>query len=457
MAETDQGVREAFRGIRIVGQEGDAIDPERLEPLIRAIRSGTCVAFLGAGFSAAAGIPTWAELLALIAVQPGVSSAIREHVLPRLEKNRADWNEEAAQLLREDLGEERFQKALQRELNGRTSKTMQTRLSLLRGIPFKAVLTTNFDDVLDGRVADREIFRAIVQSGGVEQSAVHWTELWSREVPVVKLHGDLARREEVVFSRTDYRRRLYDNPYYLGLLRSILLQNTVLYLGFSFTDPYLNELRSETLAMLGYEGDHLPVAYALMNDVPAPSRRHFRKAEGVEILSYHTRQLPDGSTDFSGFEQILREIHNHTNPRWQLGSLLQGKRILWVDPFPESVGPAKDYLDEAIEVVGGDAHTIQHVDSAARALAALKDADLGKGYDLVISHYGEHLRTAELLLSGIRIMGIEVPVLVFAGPWDVEVRKPRVMRWGAVGYYHSFEGLVRAIEHVFSTDEQPYL
>ena len=68
---------------------------------------------------------------------------------------------------------------------------------------------------------------------------------------MVHLHGEIEPSDSAVITRQDYRRRLHESPGYLTFLRSVMASYTILYLGFSFTDAYLNELRSEVRSMLG--------------------------------------------------------------------------------------------------------------------------------------------------------------------------------------------------------------
>jgi hypothetical protein len=124
----------------------------------------------------------------------------------------------------------------------------------------------------------------------------------------------------------DYPRLLYENPDYLSFLHTYLVSHTVLYLGFSFTDAYLNELRSELLTRLHQTEESEPVAYAVINDVSSLTQAHYRKHEGVESLTYDTR----GGTDYSGFDRILEAIYELTSPVMRYRSLLANKQLLWV-------------------------------------------------------------------------------------------------------------------------------
>ena len=80
----------------------------------------------------------------------------------------------------------------------------------------------------------------------------------------------------------------------------MLLTKTVLFIGFSFTDEYLNELRSEVLAYLAPEGKTPRFAYALLSDVPPAMRTHFRDHEAMHVFdmdAYHLETEECGNID----------------------------------------------------------------------------------------------------------------------------------------------------------------
>jgi hypothetical protein len=93
----------------------NTIDPRLLED----IRAGSCVAFVGAGFSAAAGLPSWPSLLrTLAAAIPAGAANDAQRTLDRLLDAQTGVSnrelEMAAQLLFDALGAERC-RALLRE------------------------------------------------------------------------------------------------------------------------------------------------------------------------------------------------------------------------------------------------------------------------------------------------------------------------------------------------------
>src|SRR5437868_14860652 len=91
------------------------------------------------------------------------------------------------------------------------------------GIPFRGILTTNFDDVLPGCLPASSAFRAMLREEHAGRRSLIGTHRRFRAAGgtlTIKLHGDLAEPKSVVFSRTDYRRRLYSDHSYLGFLRA---------------------------------------------------------------------------------------------------------------------------------------------------------------------------------------------------------------------------------------------
>merc|ERR1719336_1560202 len=119
--------------------------------------------------------------------------------------------------------------------------------------------------------------------------------------PVIQIHGALRIPRSIVFTRLGYRRLLYEAHSYLTFLKSALSSYTVLYLGFSFSDAYLNELRSEIRSLLGNDGP--PIAYAVTNDKSELERKFYLQHEGVHMINFDTQ-----SEGWDGFDNILEEI-----------------------------------------------------------------------------------------------------------------------------------------------------
>src|SRR5690606_5512914 len=132
------------------------------------VKAGNCVAFVGAGFSAAAGKPGWKRLLAHVAAagKPGRSPALRmiDDLLAQPTASSRQL-EMAAQLLQDELGIERYRQRLQEtiaRIDPRPPR-MERRLDRLTGIPFRAIVTTNFDPLLRGVTPSAQAYRQLLR------------------------------------------------------------------------------------------------------------------------------------------------------------------------------------------------------------------------------------------------------------------------------------------------------
>jgi len=429
------------------------IDPAEMRRLTEAIKQGDCVAFVGAGFSGAANLPGWRELLQELAGSAALDADTARHVETRIRIGSGDSLDEAAQILEDGLGRRTLLELLRERLaDPPESASMAERTRLLAGIPFQAVLTTNFDGVMRGGTPTGSGYRDILR----QQQLGPWDELFwglddSAAAPVMKLHGDLLGSDlesSIVLTRRDYRRRLYSDVAYQTFLRSVMATTTVLYMGFSFQDAYLNELRSEVLALFGHQPGDAPVAYAIANDVPDVTQRHFTQHEGIRILSFDSK---DG-TDFSGFDGILRSIHDETNPVHRFARHLQARRILWMDPHPENNTVAFKFLSAAAAYAETPEPSLTKVHNVTEALDALAQGN----FDAILTHWGQAdpatESAAEQLMIGLRRADYRVPTIVFAARTaDIDARRQAVLGLGGVAYCFRFKAVLQELDRLFGS------
>ena len=430
--------------------------PQVPEQLRREIVSGNCVAFVGAGFSAPL-VPEWGALLRGLGEDLGESEMVGRVLGAPDRRPRSDALEAAAQMLR-DAHRERFLEALRARLGHAAliqqvteGSRMAERLALLRSIPFATILTTNFDGLLEGRTPDGAAYWSALRP-----HAHRWWEarFWDHEhrgPEVIKLHGDVDADDarSLVFSKRDYRKRLYSLASYRSFLRAMMARFTVLYLGFSFTDAYVNELRSEVLSIFG---DHAnaPIAYAVLPNVPEDYRGYLRSHEGIQVLDY-THEPDD---EHAGFDRWLAAVHEETNPSQLLGRRLSGKRILWNDPKPANNTYAERFLRKAAAGAPGADCQIDKVPDWAAAVAALE----ARTYDLVLTHWGWQKAedragtpcpVGERLLVEMRARDLRAPVLVLSTRDFAEDNRPIALRLGAREYLWEWSELFREVAELF--------
>lgn len=430
--------------------------PDYLHEMISEIKDGNCVAFIGAGFTAPA-IRTWSEVLEKLKTAPGLEmvedqlSSLLE--LPGGEVTSLFDREAAAEIIQKQLGDNfisEIKKALPRD-NHQGEEIVTKRLENLDKIPFESMITTNFDGKVTGETLGAADFASVLRvPPGGWADRMSWDSGKPKTIKTIMLHGNVTdiseNKEPIVFSRSGYRKLLFETPNYQSLIRTVLATKTVVFLGFSFSDAYLNLIRSEVISMLNKGSTEGITAYAIMNDLSPDKIKYLRDHEGIAAISYNSTN--DGK-DHSGFDDILERISNATNPAEIASRLLYGHKILWYDPQPELVDVGVQILRKY----------------AAKDDDILQESDLGKvinrletsNVDLFITHWGHNKAehhgelepAAKMLARHVRKNEIEVPILIFSDGEFAKENRRTALRFGAFDYVYTYEDLFRRIEDVF--------
>jgi len=158
---------------------------------------------------------------------------------------------------------------------------------LLPGMRFAAILTTNYDKLIESAFPAATPVHTQHDYPGLPGL------LRDRGFAIVKVHGDIDRLESIVLGQTDYRQAIFGNASFRIFLTSLFTARTVLFAGCSLTDPdlllFLEELKFQ---LKGHLGAH----YALMrtHGMNSLERQDFEASYGIRILGDDTRaDYPD--------------------------------------------------------------------------------------------------------------------------------------------------------------------
>jgi hypothetical protein len=349
--------------------------------------------------------------------------------------------EAAGQLIQDAVGVTRFREAVSGALSVDESaldpRYLQRRRAL-REVPFRAILTTNLDPLLPGRMPSAEGYRKLLRddSGG-PWDPCYWPG--GAGPPVMQLHGSVGR-EQLVFARRDYRELLFGNPGYLTILRSLFATKTVLFMGFSFRDAYVDLLRAELLALIERPGEQSgespPVlSYAMMTDLSEAEATYYREHEGMRVLWFEKTE------HFSGMDGLLEALGRKTNPLRRLQARLESARVLWFDPQPKNNVLAIQHL------AGERGDCFYLATDVFEAHRLLVDGH----WDLVLTHWGHRdgqLSSAQRLLDWMHRNAVHAPVIVFSQPDFGHLNKPLALAWGAMDMATSWVELFRAVSRV---------
>ena len=443
--------------------------------LVKEISSGNVVAFIGAGFSRAANLPLWGELIESVVRNPPKgakrpSPAEMKLILQLAQSSSSQNLDMAAQMASDSLGASHFNDGLRARLKvPKVNPLMQKRLDMLLSIPFSGIVTTNYDNLLHGSSLDSDpqgflhkaqrMLRGTPSKFQLLEKIAFSSSSEQISIPIIKLHGDAEHSNSIlVCTRQGYRRLLHKSPQYSAFLRTLLATKTILFLGFSFTDAYLSELISEVMSMFTSDVGQLekPLAYAIMADVDPVQQKYTRRHDGVEIISFNS----SSQKGFGHFDDYLAQIHSATNPEHYFGRTLHNRKIIWVHADWDSSRDSKylcNFLRTANQKAMGKVTTSLAVATSAEEL--MKNLSVQEFDCVIIVFDGGGRQVGERLslecLRKMRKLSDSPPVLVF-GAQDKDLRKSRaVMRLGArvyTEYYYSLlENLAFVLEHTASS------
>jgi hypothetical protein len=235
--------------------------------LINQIKAGNCVLFVGAGVSIGAGLPAWEVLLDQMldwCMRRPVDLRTRpEDIRDRIHQRRLL---EVAQTLRERMGNQCFLEFLRDALSAPHLRRPSPVHLLLSEIPFSAIITTNYDKLIENAFASHQ---GRVLPVYTPQDIPAMANLpGERELYLLKVHGDVDRPETVVLGRRDYHRILYENSPFKCCFTSLWQTKTLLFVGSGFEDEDITLRLGELSEMFkGYGRWH----FALMPADPALS------------------------------------------------------------------------------------------------------------------------------------------------------------------------------------------
>lgn len=283
--------------------------------LLEAVVSGKCVLFAGAGISRGRIItdegereqylPTWGNLLIVLAKE-----ALNLRYITKLQQSqlrncvRDGKYLLVAETLRKKLGEREFDRILDSIFRSPNLRPTE-RHKIISEIPFAAIITTNYDKLIESAyVMTKKHFPPTYTFDNAPDVIA---SLSNKRFFIIKIHGDIDRKETVVLSERDYRNIIYRQPGYRAALNAIFITKTVFFIGTSLVDPDVKlflESISESFTGKG------PVHFALLPEKEATEVEivHWRDFFGIHLLRYKATK---GHPEIDVFLENLRDEVNN--------------------------------------------------------------------------------------------------------------------------------------------------
>lgn len=156
---------------------------------------------------------------------------------------------------------------------------------LIARTDYRAVVTTNYDRLIETIFTfERGAAPTTFTSDSIPAMA---TAFWTSDAFVFKLHGDINFPESLILTAQDYDRSILRVPHLRSFLQSVFINYTVLFVGYSLSDPDFQVLLKELTAIFrGYTPQH----YALIPNPQGFTVEYLQKSMNIQAMVYDPQE-----------------------------------------------------------------------------------------------------------------------------------------------------------------------
>ena len=281
------------------------------DALIKELAARRCIVFLGAGASAGcvatngfSNPPKWGDLLTTLAAK------IRNHEDEKILASQLIVELkylDAAEVILSSLNRADYVDAMRQIFEQPRYQASEIHQAVLQIDP-KIVITTNYDTVYDLYCR-----QGIAKDGYniFKYTDTHLvSQLRSPIRCVVKAHGCITDPDTMVLTRSEYFSAKQRSPHFFKILDALFLTHTILFIGYSLTDPDI-QITLEN-ANISAPSSHRHY-FVTESGAPLALKRAWEKTYNVEVLEFP-------ATDFIGLNASLKNLaervleYRHDNP-----------------------------------------------------------------------------------------------------------------------------------------------
>ncbi|CAJ0856302.1 hypothetical protein R20233_00394 [Ralstonia sp. LMG 32965] len=203
-----------------------------IETYDEALRNGTAAVFAGAGLSASSGYVNWKELLRGIAADLGLD---------------VDRETNLVAIAQYHYNERSSRSHINQTLVNEFSKDHEVNENheILAGLPIRTYWTTNYDHMIENAL--RDAGKNVERKHSVASLR---TTTPNSDAVVYKMHGDVDDPDNAVLTKDDYEGYFRDRELFVTKLTADLVSKTMLFVGFSFSDPNIDYVLSRIRVVL---------------------------------------------------------------------------------------------------------------------------------------------------------------------------------------------------------------
>lgn len=249
------------------------------DALVRELAERRVVVFVGAGLSKAAcsALPTWPNLLSALAniLNKKTDKALVSKLIKK------DRLLDAAQIITGTANKADLQQKIVSTFQIRPTPYHDIYNSILQIDP-KTIITTNYDEFIERNF---DHFNA----GGSSHLIKSYTtrnllgDLRSPVRSIIKMHGCITDPSDIVLDRSSYFMARRNNAGFFATLQALMTVNTVLFLGYSISDPDIQLILENISLQSPSDFRH----YALISKFDHPAiRQSLAETYSINFVEY---------------------------------------------------------------------------------------------------------------------------------------------------------------------------
>lgn len=203
-----------------------------IDRYVNELVDGTASVFVGAGLSASAGYVNWKGLLRDVAAELGLDVDLETNLVA---------------LAQFHLNERNNRSVLNQKILAEFTDELELTPSheVLARLPIRHYWTTNYDRLIE--LALTQQHRRPDVKFAVDQLK---RSKPGHDAIVYKMHGDVEHPDDAILTKDDYEGYFREHEPFVTALSGDLVQTTMLFLGFSFTDPNIDYVLSRVRVTL---------------------------------------------------------------------------------------------------------------------------------------------------------------------------------------------------------------
>lgn len=217
---------------------------EKIRYIKKAIDEDKLIIFVGAGISKNSNLPDWEQLIKVF---------VNKLNYPISEEQNLSSDEylKIPQYYYNIYGSEEYKKVIKEELD--VERQPNDIHKLIFKLNPKHIITTNYDRLLEDTVVEqRMLFDVITKDKDLLDS--------KKSKYIIKMHGDIKELDNIVLKENDYLNYSQNHILIETYIKSLLVDNTFLFIGYSLNDYNLKQIISWV--------DYLAKGYKDINDRP---------------------------------------------------------------------------------------------------------------------------------------------------------------------------------------------